>query len=186
MVQVTVETDRAHARRLRDRRRAHRARGDAARRHRPELRDRPGRDDRAPPLPRAARAHLPLVPAERRAAVGRRRPHALRPHARRARRRARALRRPSSASTSSAGAAAPRPSTCAAVVERIGSARADRAHARVRAGLRRRSTAHVAVPPGARVPRHRRAHERQRLAGSSATRCSKPTGTRACRWHASR
>ena len=40
----------------------------------------------------AARAHVPVVPAERRAAVGRRRSHALRPHAGRAGRRARALR----------------------------------------------------------------------------------------------
>ena len=40
MVQVTVETTGPHARRLRDRRRAHRARSDAARRDRHELRDR--------------------------------------------------------------------------------------------------------------------------------------------------
>ena len=103
--------DGPHARRHRDRRRAHRARSDAARRDRHELRDRSGRDDRAPALPRAARAHVPVGAAERGAAVGRRRPHALRPHARRARRGARAVRRPSSASTSSAAAAARRPST---------------------------------------------------------------------------
>ena len=80
----------------------------------------PDRDDRAPALPQGARAHVPLVPAERGAAVGRRRSHALRPHPGRPRRRARALRHASSASTSSAAAAARRPSTSRAVVERIG------------------------------------------------------------------
>ena len=58
--------DGPHARRHRDRRRAHRARSDAARRHRHELRDRSGRDDRAPPLPRAARAHVPVGAARTR------------------------------------------------------------------------------------------------------------------------
>ena len=42
-VQVTIETTGPHARRLRDRRRAHRARRAAARRHRPQLRHRPAR-----------------------------------------------------------------------------------------------------------------------------------------------
>jgi 5-methyltetrahydrofolate--homocysteine methyltransferase len=40
--------------RLRDRRRAHRARAARHRRDRPQLRDRPGRDERAPALPRAS------------------------------------------------------------------------------------------------------------------------------------
>ena len=71
---------RPHARRFGDRRRAHRARSDAPRRHRHELRDRSRRDDRAPAVPLAARAHVPVVPAERGPAVGRRRPHPLRPH----------------------------------------------------------------------------------------------------------
>ena len=105
--------DGPHARRHRDRRGRHRARSDAARRHRHELRDRSVRDDRAPALPRAARAHVPVVPPERGPAVGRQRPHALRPHAGAARGRARALRRASSGSTSSAAVAARRPSTCA-------------------------------------------------------------------------
>ena len=124
----------------------------------------PGRDDRAPALPRAARAHVPLGAAQRGTAVGRRRAHALRPHARRARRGARALRRTSSASTSSAAAAARRPSTSRAVVDAARRRpRAGRAHARARAGLLVDLLAR-AVPPGARVPRRRRAHERERLA----------------------
>ncbi len=141
----------------------HRARGDEARRARPELRDRSERDDRAPPLPQGARAHVPLVPPERGAAVGRRRAHALRPHARRSRRRARALRprvrhqhrrrllrhdaRAPAAPSSSASARDPVPVAA-------------------RPGLRARLLEHLlarAVPPGARVPRGRRAHQRQRL-----------------------
>ena len=82
---------RPSAPRFGDRRRAHHARGDAPRRHRLELRDRPGGDDRAPPVPLAARPHVPLVPAQRRAPLGRRRARALRPHAGGARRRARAV-----------------------------------------------------------------------------------------------
>ena len=82
-VQVTIETDRPHAPRHRDRRRAHRARGDAARRHRPQLRHRPGRDDRAPPLPRASTRRMPIscLPNAGLPSVvdGQ---HALRPHAR--------------------------------------------------------------------------------------------------------
>ena len=104
--------DRPHARRHRDRRRAHRARGDAARRHRHELRDGPGRDDRAPALSRAAHAHVPLsrsrTPGCRASSTGTRTTTS-RPT--RSRRRTSAS-RPSSASTSSADAAAPRPSTC--------------------------------------------------------------------------
>ena len=112
---------RPHARRLRDRRRAHRARGDAARRDRHELRDRPGRDDRAPALPRAARAHVPsscLPNAGLPSVVDGHTHYDLTPdeladcHT--------SASSPSSASTSSAAAAAPRPSTCAAVVERVG------------------------------------------------------------------
>ena len=120
MVQVTVETTGPHARRLRDRRRAHRARSDAARRDRHELRDRSGRDDRAPALPRAARAHVPLVPAQRGPAVGRRRPHALRPHARR-----RSPTRTSASSTEFGlnivgGCCGTTPEHLRAVVERLG------------------------------------------------------------------
>ena len=74
-------------------------------------------------LAQHARTFLSALP-ERGPAVGRRRAHALRPHARRARRGARALRAPSSASTSSVVAAARRPSTCAQVVERLGADRA--------------------------------------------------------------
>ena len=71
LVKVTVETTGHDAARLRDRRRAHRAR---AARHRPdraELRDRPGRDERAPALPVPARPGRRRLPAQRRAAGAR-------------------------------------------------------------------------------------------------------------------
>ena len=84
---------------------------DEARRLRPQLRDRSARDDRAPPPPLAALAHADLVPPERRPAVGRRRPDALRPHARAARRLPRPVRHRARRAASSAAAAAPRPST---------------------------------------------------------------------------
>ena len=54
----------------------------AARRLRPQLRHRPGRDARAPPPPVGQRPHAHLVPPQRGPAVGGRRPDALRPHAR--------------------------------------------------------------------------------------------------------
>ena len=73
----------------------------------------PDRDDRAPALPRAARAHVPLVPARTRAC--RRSSTATRTTTSRPRRSPTrtSASSPSSASTSSAAAAAPRPSTCA-------------------------------------------------------------------------
>ena len=122
----------------------------------------PARDDRAPALPRAARAHVPLVPAQRRAAVDRRRAHALRPHARRSSPTRTSASSPSSASTSSAAAAAPRPSTSA----RSSNASATRAPAprtpEYEPGC---SSIYSPVPfhQDLVVPRHRRAHERQRL-----------------------
>ena len=107
-------------------------------------------------------AHVPLVPPERGPAVGRRRPHALRPHARGARRRARALRRRvrrqhrrrllrHHARAPARGRRAPRRP-----------ARRWPATPELRAGLLV-DLQPGPVPPGARVPRHRRAHERQRL-----------------------
>ena len=78
--------DRAHAARHRDRRGARRARRDAARRDRHQLRDRPRGDERAHPAPVGALAHPDLGAAQRRAALGGRRPHALRPDRRAVRR----------------------------------------------------------------------------------------------------
>ena len=63
-------------------------------------------------LAQHARTFLSCLP-ERGPAVGRRRPHALRPHARRRSPTRTSASSPSSGSTSSAAAAAPRPSTCA-------------------------------------------------------------------------
>ena len=93
-------------------------------------------------LAQHARTFLSCLP-ERGAAVGRRRAHALRPHARRARRRARALRRPSSASTSSAAAAAPRPRTCARSSSASARPRARRRARPSSSPAARRSTRHV-------------------------------------------
>ena len=53
-VQVTMETTGPHAARHRDRRRPRHPRRPAARHHRHQLRHRPGRDERAPPLPLAS------------------------------------------------------------------------------------------------------------------------------------
>ena len=152
-----------HARRHRDRRRAHRARGDAARRHRPELRDRSGRDDRAPALPRAARAHVPVVPARtrgcRRSSTGTRTTTS------------RPTRSPTRTSASSTefglnivgGCCGTTPEHLRAVVERIGTtARRSPRTPEFEPGCSSIYTPR-AVPPGARVPRHRRAHQRQRL-----------------------
>ena len=78
----------------------------------------------------AALAAADLVPAQRRPAVGRRRPHALRPHARAARRVPRAASSPSSACRSSAAAAAPRPSTSRRRRRRAATSTPAAAHAR--------------------------------------------------------
>ena len=68
IAQVTIETTGADAARLRDRRRAHRARAARHRRDRAELRDRARRDERAPAVPRRARPRAAVLHAERRAA----------------------------------------------------------------------------------------------------------------------
>ena len=69
---------------------------------------------------------------------------------------------------------------------RLGDARAPvRAHARVRARLLVDLLAR-AVPPGARVPRGRRAHQRQRLPEVPRRDARSRLGHAACRWRASR
>ncbi len=104
---------RAHAARHRDRRRARRARPDEARHHRAQLRHRPDRDGRAPPLPVPARPHAGVGAPERRAALGGRRQDALRPRTRGVRRPRPSLHRGLRRPASSVAAAAPRPSTSA-------------------------------------------------------------------------
>ena len=64
------------------------------------------------------------------------------------------------------------PAHLRAVVEPLGERAPRRARPGVRAGLLV-DLQPGPVPPGARVPRRRRAHQRQRLEASSATRCSK-------------
>ena len=59
--------DRAHAAGHRDRRRPHRPRRHAGRRHRPQLRHRPGRDGRAPAPPVGGQPRPHRLPAQRRA-----------------------------------------------------------------------------------------------------------------------
>ena len=73
--------DRPDAHGHRDRRRPDQSRRPAPRRHRPQLRHRTRRDERAPALPLPALPGADLGAAQRRSAVGRRRPHALRPDA---------------------------------------------------------------------------------------------------------
>ena len=79
-VQVTIETTGPHADGQRDRRRPHDSRRHAPRRHRAQLRHRPGRDGRARALSERAQPGPDLVPAQRRPALGGRRQNALRPH----------------------------------------------------------------------------------------------------------
>jgi 5-methyltetrahydrofolate--homocysteine methyltransferase len=172
--------DRHHAHGLRDRRGARRPRAARDRRHRPQLRHRPGRDERAPAhlathspipisvLPNAGLpelvkdgAHYPLTPTSwpPRGASSR-----------------------TSAWPWSAAAAAPRPSTSS----------------RGRHGRRRGAAAPAGanrvvepvLPPcrcaRTRVTCDRRAHQRQRLQGSSARRCSRRLGRLRRHRHASR
>ena len=145
----------------------------------------PDRDDRAPPLPQGARAHVPLVPAERGPAVGRRRSHALRPHPGRPRRRARALRHRvrhqhrrrllrHHARAPARGRRAARSEPGARSRATRTSSPAARASTRTSRTTRSSRTSRSASAPTPTAP------------GSSATRCSKATGTPACRWPASR
>ena len=186
MVQVTVETTGRMLVGSRDRRRAHRARGDAARRHRHELRDRPGRDDRAPALPRAARAHLPLVRCR---TPGCRRSSTATPTTT-----SRPTRSPTRTSASSASSALNIVGGCCGTTpEHLARGRrahrrrprAGRPHARARARLLVDLLAR-AVPPGARVPRGRRAHQRQRLAEVPRRDARSRLGHVRRRWRASR
>ena len=153
---------RPHAARHRDRRRARRARRDAARRHRPQLRHRARRDGRAPPPPLPARPHADLVPAQRRAAVGRRRRDALRPHRRAARR----VPRPGSSPSSGVGVVG---GCCGTTPEHIGQlAEAVRRPGAGAPPAGPRGRRHLDLQPralraGHLVPDHRRAHQRQRL-----------------------
>ncbi len=154
---------RPHAARHRDRRRPDRARLHAGRRGRPQLRHRTGRDERgaAPPLggqPRPHRLRPQCGPP-----IGRRRQHALRPHARRPggapapfRDRVRRHRRRWVLWNH------PGPPGCRGRALPRGHARGADAGARARGGLH----LHLGpVPTGHVVPRRRRAHQRQRLQG---------------------
>ena len=169
---------RPHAARHRDRRRARRARRDAARRVRPQLR-RPARRRCTSTCAtcRSTRRSRSLR-AQRRPAVDRRRPHALRPHARAARRRPRPQRHASSASPSSAAAAARRrstsaPSSSACATSRRCAAQPDHRAERVVAVLA------GAVRPGDRATSSSASAPTPTARRRSATRCSTRTGTRA-------
>ena len=121
----------------------------------------PGRDERAPPLPRPALPRADRVPPQRRPAVGGRGADALRPHARPAGRVPEPLRRATSACRSSAAAAAPPSSTSPRWSTRSRTSRPRRAR-------RARGRRHVdlqlhAVRAAAHLPLDRRAHQRQRL-----------------------
>ena len=176
--------DRPDAARHRDRRGPLHARRHEARRHRHELRDRPGRDVRIAAAPVRTGAHAHLGAAQRRPALGRRRQDALRPVSRRARRAPLGVR--------------PR-ARC------LGHRRLLRHDARAprqgRRGLRRprarpsvagaRAVGRLAVRCGAlssrSSPSSSSASARMPTARSdSATRCSPATGTRRSPWHATR
>ena len=162
--------DRDHAARQRDRRGADRPRAARHRRDRAELRDRPRRDERAPAVPRRARADPDLLRAERRPAGTDLRRRLLPADPRRARRRARPVRRRvravpgrrllrHDARAHRRARRAPR--------RRPGAARGPPARQAV---ARRRAGSGVAVQPravpaGHRVPRDRGADQRQRLEG---------------------
>ena len=173
--------DRHDAARHRDRRGADRARAARHRPDRPQLRHRPGRDERAPALPVPARrrsavacmpnaglpqltadgAHYPLTPER-----ARRRARHVHPRVR-ARPRRRLLRH---------DAGAPAPGRRAGRAAASSPPRKPRREPGVVVALPAR-----AVPPGHVVPLDRRADERQRQPGRSATRCSPRTGTTASR-----
>ena len=176
--------DRHDAAGLGDRRGADRA-GAAGHRHdRPELRDRPGRDERAPALPRPALPDPAVLHAERRPAGARQGRRAL-PADRRAS--WPTPRRPSSASTASrwsAAAAVRRRSICArsssgsAAWRRPSASRApSRAPPRSTRPCRSARTPRTWRSASGRTPTGRR---------SSARPCWRAAGTTAWRWPATR
>ena len=172
IAQVTVETTGTMLLGSRDRRRADGAGAARHRPDRPQLRDRPGRDERAPAPPVPARprrrsscmpnAGLPLLGAD-----GAHYP--LTPE--RAGRRARRLHPRVRPRPSSAAAAARRPSTCGRSSSASAAASSSPRAAAARAG-RRLALPAVPFRQDTVVPVDRRAHQRQRLARRSATRCS--------------
>ena len=133
------------------------------RRHRHQLRHRPGRDERAPAPPRRSTAacRSPCLPNAG-LPVGGRRQDALRPHARAAGATTSAASSPSSACRSSAAAAAPRPSTSGCSPTWRPTSRRRRAQPEHEAGA---TSIYSFVPfeQDAVVPDDRRAHQRQRL-----------------------
>ena len=163
--------DRHHAARDRDRRGADRPRAARHRHDRPQLRDRPGRDERAPALPGRELADPDLLPAQRRAARADLRRRLLPALARRAGRRARPvhqrvrpvagrrlLRHHPRAHRRAGRPARPPP--------RAGRCRGRWRRARPRPEPGRRVPLQPrAVPAGHRVPRDRRADQRQRVQG---------------------
>ena len=158
--------DRDHGRdaaRQRDRGGAHRARAAGDRRDRAELRDRAGRDERAPALPGRARASAAVLHAERRAARAHLERRLLPGHAGRAGRRARDLhprvRARSGRRLLRHDARASGPGDRQA---RRPAADQAQAAAGARSGL---ALPARAVPAGHRVPVDRRADQRERLQG---------------------
>ncbi len=160
---VTIETTGSMLLGTRDRRRAHRP---GAARHQPDraqLRHRPGGDERAPALPGGPRSGPGFLHAQRRpaGAHGRRRPLPADP--RPARRRPRDVHRRVRARTGGRVLRHHPRAPGRAGGPRVGqAAHSPAAAARARGRL---ALPACAVPPGHLVPRHRRAHQRQRVEG---------------------
>ncbi len=178
--------DRPHAAGHRDRRRPDRPRRHARRRDRPQLRHRAGRDERAAPLPVRGTAALPIscLPNAGLPSVvdGK---HALRPHPRAAGRAPRTASSPSSASRVVGGCCGTTPDHLAAVVERCADLAPAPRHPGARAGGR--VDLH-ARSPSTRTPRSWSSASGPTPTGrrSSARPCSRPTGTPAWPWPATR
>ena len=170
----------------RDRRRADRAGAARHRPDRPQLRHRPGRDERAPALPVPARPHrrCPACPTPAcRCSASDGAHYPLTPE--RARRRARPLH----------PGVRPRPGRRLLRHDAGAPAPGRRAGRRPRARRARRRAPepgvaslyqHVPFRQDTVVPVDRRAHQRQRLARRSARRCSRSAGTTASRSPATR
>ena len=175
---------RPHAAGHRDRRRPHRPRRHAGRRRRPQLRDRPGRDERGPAPSLVGQPRPDRLRPQRGPAIGGRRPDALRPHPRgpgrapapfrhRVRRlRDRRLLRDHAGPPGGGGGA----------LRRRHSRRAD-------PGARTGRSLHLhlgPLHPGHLVPRGGRAHQRQWFQGLPRGDAGGATGTPVSPWRATR
>ena len=149
----------------------------AARRHRPQLRHRPGRDGRAPAPPVPALPHADLVPAQRRPAVGRRRQDALRPHPRAAGRATTRRFITELGVQVVGGCCGTTPEHIRPLVDAVPGPHAGRRATPVHEPGATSIYSPVPFEQDTVVPDHRRAHQRQRLQEVPRRACSRATGT---------